>query len=98
MDTQAIPTETFAAALRTDGFGDGETKALTPGRMVPEHQHPFDVRALVLAGEITLTVEGRATAYRAGEVFTMAGGCRHAETVGAEGVEYLVGRRHPAER
>jgi len=89
------PTQ-FEASLRLDGFTEVETKSQPPGRAVPEHAHPFDVRALVLEGEITLTVDGQGTAYRAGDVFTMAGGCRHAEEVGAEGVRILAGRRHKA--
>ena len=93
MATQQITPETFAAALRADGFGDGETRVHPAGRLVPDHMHPYDVRALVLAGEITLTFEGEATAYRPGEVFTMQGGHSHAEAIGPAGVELLVGRR-----
>ena len=58
-----------------------------------EHAHPFEVRALVLDGQISLSVAGVARSYGKGEVFTMAAGCRHAEEIGAEGVRYLVGRR-----
>jgi quercetin dioxygenase-like cupin family protein len=89
-----MDTEQFEASLRQDGFTEVDTRSLPPGQAVPEHAHAFEVRALVLEGEITLTVDGRATAYRAGDVFTMAGGRRHAEAVGAAGVRYLVGRRH----
>ena len=53
-----------------------------------------DVRALVLNGEITLTVEGVEYAYREGDLFVLPAGHRHAETVGPAGVDYLVGRRH----
>ena len=53
------------------------------------------MRALVLDGEITLTVSGDARTYRSGDVFTMAAGCAHAESVGPDGVRYLVGRRKP---
>jgi quercetin dioxygenase-like cupin family protein len=84
----------FEATLRQDGFTEVDTRSLPPGGAVPEHAHPFDVRALVLEGEITLTVDGQATAYRAGDVFALAGGRRHAEAIGAAGVRYLVGRRH----
>ena len=85
----------FEAGLRRDGFTEIDTRSLDPGQTTPEHAHPFGVRALVLGGEITLTVEGNSTAYRAGDVFTMQGGCRHAEAVGPQGVQYLAGRRYP---
>jgi uncharacterized cupin superfamily protein len=83
----------FEFALRRDGFDDIERKNLPPGTLVPEHAHPFDVRALVLDGEIRLTVEGDEYAYREGDIFVMPAGHRHAEAVGPDGVDYLVGRR-----
>ena len=85
----------FEAALRRDGFEVGRT-TLAAGMRVNEHAHPFDVRALVPNGEITLTVEGEDHAYREGDVFVVAAGQRHAEAVGAAGVDDVVGRRHTA--
>jgi uncharacterized cupin superfamily protein len=85
----------FEAALVQDGYGDIETKALLCTYRAGAHAHPFDVRALVLAGEITLTVNGAARSFTAGEVFTMEAGCSHAEAAGPDGVSYLVGRRSP---
>jgi mannose-6-phosphate isomerase-like protein (cupin superfamily) len=89
----AMKDEHFASALRRAGFDDIERKNLPPGAEVPEHAHPFDVRALVLDGEIRLTVEGDEYAYREGDIFVMPAGHRHAEQVGPAGVDYLVGRR-----
>ena len=88
--------EHFESALRRDGFDDIERKNLPAGTRVPEHAHPFDVRALVLDGEIRLTVEGDEYAYREGDIFVMPAGHRHAEAVGPDGVDYLVGRRRMA--
>ena len=84
--------ETFETVLRRDGFDIGH-RALPAGTMVAEHAHPFDVRALVLSGDITLTIAGEDYAFREGDIFVMPAGQRHAETVGAAGVNYLVGRR-----
>ena len=84
----------FEQALRQDGFDEVQTRELPANTVNAEHEHPFDVRALVLDGEITLTVEGAPRAYHAGEVFTMAAGCRHVENVGPVGVRYLAGRKH----
>ena len=85
--------ETFQTQLGTDGFGNVETKQLAPTGRNKEHAHPFEVRALVLDGQISLDFEGQVRTYRKGEVFTMAAGCEHTEEVGAEGVRYLVGKR-----
>jgi len=83
----------FEADLHRDGFDEIDTRALPAAPPNAEHSHPFAVRALVLEGDITLTVAGAARTYRSGEVFTMAPGCRHAEAVGPAGVRYMVGRR-----
>ncbi len=83
----------FEYALRRAGFDDIERKNLPAGTRVPEHAHPFDVRALVLDGEIRLIVEGDEYAYREGDIFVMPAGHPHAEAVGPSGVDYLVGRR-----
>ena len=85
--------EDFESALRRDGFDDVRRSQLPAGTIVAEHAHPFDVRALVLNGEITLTVEGVDYPYREGDIFVMPAGHRHAEAIGPDGVDYLVGRR-----
>jgi quercetin dioxygenase-like cupin family protein len=89
-----VNDEDFESVLRRDGFDDVQRKTMPGGTLVAEHAHPFDVRALVLNGEITLTVEGVAQAFREGDIFVMPAGHRHAESVGSAGVDYLVGRRH----
>lgn len=86
-------TTEFERALRAEGYESIETKSVAPGTHNDGHEHPFDVKALVLDGEIALTVADRSRTYRAGDVFTMAAGCRHVEDIGAKGVRYVVGRR-----
>jgi quercetin dioxygenase-like cupin family protein len=88
-----METKAFEATLVEQGYRDVETKTLPSTYRAREHSHAFDVRALVLDGEITLTVNGDARTYRSGDVFTMAAGCAHAESVGPDGVRYFVGRR-----
>ena len=88
-----MDTTGFEAALVKDGYKDIETKALRGDYRAREHSHPFDVRALVLAGEITLAWNGADRSFAAGDVFTMDAGCAHAEAAGPDGVRYLVGRR-----
>jgi quercetin dioxygenase-like cupin family protein len=83
----------FEASLAADGYVEASRRSIEPNKITPKHNHLFDVRALVIEGEITLTVEGASTEYIAGQVFTMDRGCEHAESVGPEGVTYVVGRR-----
>ena len=86
--------EEFEAELVRDGFATAEG-GVEPNTRRESHAHDFDVRALVLAGEITLGCGDAAPrTYRVGDVFTMQAGMSHTEAVGPEGVRYLVGRRH----
>jgi len=90
--------QTFENDLQRDGFEDIETKTVEGNKCVAEHSHPFDVRAKVLAGEITLTHAGLSRTYRAGDIFSMDAGCKHSEQCGPEGVTYTVGRKHKVAR
>jgi quercetin dioxygenase-like cupin family protein len=81
----------FEAALRHEGYEVGESK-LAPGIHNDAHAHDFDVKALVLEGEITLTCAGEKRTYAPGDIFTMDAGMAHVEDVGSAGVRYVVGR------
>ena len=84
--------QTFEAELKRDGY-DIQTNT-TPGVKVnPEHSHPFDVRAMVVQGALTLTRDGTSRTNRAGETFTMPKGCLHSESYGPEGAVTLFGRK-----
>lgn len=83
----------FEAELREAGYSETVRGSRPPHDANEPHAHDFDIRALVLEGEITLIVDGQSTSYGAGEVFEMAGGCEHAERVGPRGVSTLAGRR-----
>jgi quercetin dioxygenase-like cupin family protein len=83
----------FEASLRQDGFTELLARQQPPGYFLGDHQHAFDARALVIQGDITLTVAGSVSAYPTGTVFELAAGTLHQEQTGPEGVTYLVGRR-----
>ncbi|MDE2048916.1 MAG: cupin [Betaproteobacteria bacterium] len=85
--------EAFEAALQRDGFAETLVRDFPAGYYMGDHAHPFHARALVLSGDITLTVGGQATRYDTGMVFDLPLGCVHDERAGAQGVRYLVGRR-----
>jgi len=88
-----MDTLRFEARLLAEGYPEIRTNELPPSRHNAEHTHPFDVLALVLHGDITLTVQGMARTYREGDEFAMKAGCAHVEDAGPQGVKYLVGRR-----
>ncbi|HTE36809.1 MAG TPA: cupin domain-containing protein [Reyranella sp.] len=87
MDQQA-----FEAELERDGYA--VMTNTTPGAKVnPEHSHPFDVKAMVMEGALTLSCDGQSRTYKPGEIFTMARGCLHSESYDAGGAVVLVGRK-----
>lgn len=88
-----IDIKSFKAGLRADGFGEPVERALPPEGDNGAHTHPFEVRALVTEGSLTLRWDGRAETYGPGEIFRMAANHPHSEEVGPEGVRYFSGRK-----
>jgi quercetin dioxygenase-like cupin family protein len=87
-----MDTQIFESELKRDGY-EVMTNT-TPGAKVnPEHSHPFDVKAMVVKGALTLNRDGASQTYRPGEVFSMPRGCVHYESYGAEGAVVLLGRK-----
>jgi quercetin dioxygenase-like cupin family protein len=83
----------FEASLRQDGFTVVLAHQEPPGHFLGDHRHAFDARALIIQGDITLTVAGSVSAYPTGTVFELAAGTLHRAQAGPAGVTYLVGRR-----
>ena len=83
----------FETTLRQDGFTELLVRQQPPGYFLGDHQHAFDARALIIQGDISLTVAGLVSAYPTGTVFELAACTLHQEQAGPEGVTYLVGRR-----
>jgi len=88
-----VDTARFESELKRDGFLEVEQKSFGPNVAFEEHTHPYDVRAMVLEGEVTLRFDGKVQTCRKGDSLTMAAGCAHSETYGPQGVTYLLGRR-----
>jgi quercetin dioxygenase-like cupin family protein len=84
----------FEAELRSDGYTEIETQNLEPGRPGKgQHGHHFAIRGLVLTGSFTVTQDNQPTTYRAGQVFTVADGHPHDESVGPKGARVIIGRK-----
>ena len=86
---------TFIAELERDGYEIVE-REMEANDVKSDHAHEFDARVMVLKGEITITRDGNAATYRAGDSCAMPHGCRHGERAGPEGVSYIAARRMPA--
>lgn len=84
-------------SFRNDALARGYTEVLSrewaPGTVVEEHTHPFAAKAVVIAGELWLTVGEDTRHLQVGDGFELDAGVPHAERYGAEGATYWVARR-----
>ena len=81
----------FESDLRREGF-EVVHGGQTAGYAEDMHAHDFDVRIMVLGGEITVTRDGRSETFRAGDHCEIPADCQHTTKVGSEGVAYTVGK------
>jgi quercetin dioxygenase-like cupin family protein len=86
----------FEAALRAEGFQEIVRRALPPGDALPDHEHSWEVRGLVLSGRFTVQADSAVQDCGPGEVFVLPANHCHTEAAGPEGAALLIGRRHPA--
>jgi len=85
--------QSFEEALKRDGY-EVTTNTTVGEKQNPVHSHPYDVRAMVIDGALTLSCDGKVQTFKPGETFTMERGCQHAESYGPEGAITLLGRKH----
>ena len=86
-------SEQFLQLLCRDGFPEPVEVQQVPNGRLGIHEHPFEVKALVLEGDITIEVDGLSTIYKAGDIFCLALKQPHAESYGPDGVKYLASRK-----
>ncbi len=83
----------YAAAARADGFDEVLERTWAPGTVLDTHTHDFGVRALVVRGEMWLTIGERTQHLHPGDTFALDAEVPHAERYGAQGATYWVARR-----
>jgi quercetin dioxygenase-like cupin family protein len=88
-----LTSEAFESDLRREGFEvvHGGQK---PDYSEDPHAHDFDVRIMVLSGEITLIRDNKPNTFRAGDHCEIPAGCMHGAQVGPEGVAYIAGKAY----
>lgn len=85
--------DAFIAALAKEGFSELVTVEREANGGLDVHTHPFEAKALILDGEISIVTDGAESVYRSGAIFHLKAGEPHSERYGPDGVRYLVGRR-----
>ncbi len=83
----------FEEQLRTDGYEEIEFQELAPRPGKGRHRHLFAIRGLVLSGTFLITQRGDPVVYGPGQVFAVADGELHDESVGPAGARLVVGRK-----
>jgi quercetin dioxygenase-like cupin family protein len=83
----------FIALLSREGFNEVVTVTREPNASLDVHTHPFEAKALILEGDLTIRCGDDARHYRVGDIFHLAKNIEHREDYGPSGVSYLVGRK-----
>ncbi|MDB5804368.1 MAG: Cupin 2 conserved barrel domain protein [Betaproteobacteria bacterium] len=86
----------FESAIRGEGFAEIIGKTAPPDFEAKPHTHPWDVRILVLEGQMTVVKQGVPHVCNPGDTFSMDAHCEHFEKYGAAGSTYVLGRREVA--
>jgi len=85
--------EQFLHLLRQDGFPEPVEVQQIPNGVLGVHEHPFEVRALVIEGSIEIVTNDLSRTYKVGDIFQLSLHQPHSESYGAEGVKYLSSRK-----
>lgn len=83
----------FQEILTKEGFDEVVTVQREANGSLAAHSHPFEAKALVVDGELSIATDECEEVYRVGDVFHLAANVVHRETYGPQGVKYLVGRK-----
>ncbi len=86
--------QAFETAAKAQGFDEVLERKWAPAMVLDTHTHPFAVRALVVQGEMWLTVGDEVRHLLPGDEFTLDHGVPHAERYGDAGATYWVARRN----
>ena len=86
--------EAFKAKHLAAGFDEVIERSWQPNTVLDTHTHPFAVDALVVQGEMWLTVNGQTQHLVAKDRFTLARDVAHEERYGAQGATYWVARKN----
>ncbi|MDQ7973549.1 MAG: AraC family ligand binding domain-containing protein [Rhodocyclaceae bacterium] len=84
----------FEADARARGFDEVAERTWEAGTQLGLHGHPFAVEALMVQGELALTIGDDTRVLRRGDRFALAPDQPHAERYGSEGATYWAARRH----
>jgi hypothetical protein len=86
--------EAFKTKQLAAGFDEVIERTWQPNTVLDTHTHPFAVDALVVQGEMWLTVNGQTQHLLPQDRFVLAREVPHEERYGAQGATYWVARKN----
>jgi quercetin dioxygenase-like cupin family protein len=84
----------FSDSMKKQGFDQVVERVWKPLTTFEEHSRPFDAKAVIVQGEMWLTVNGHTEHLVPGGTFELSANLPHAERYGSEGATYWVARRN----
>ena len=85
-------TEAFRETLMNEGFTVVE-RSVEPNSSLDEHDHDWEVRAMITAGSFYVHTDKTKKTYLEGEVFILSAHEPHTEGAGEQGASLLIGRK-----
>ncbi len=85
--------EQLARRLREEGFKHTYVWQDGPDAFYADHTHPTETAHIILAGEMTLTMDGQTHTFRTGERCDVPAGTVHSARMGPAGCRYLIGEK-----
>ena len=86
--------EQFQQSALADGFDEVLQRDWAPDTVLDTHTHPFAVRAVVVDGQMWLSVDGVERELTVGDTFALDANVPHAERYGPAGASYWVARKN----
>ncbi len=86
--------EEFTAQALAEDFDEVLEREWPPVTVLAVHTHPFALKALVVSGEMWLSVGQETQHLRAGDSFALERDVPHTERYGQDGAVYWVARRN----
>lgn len=88
-----MTAQEYEDLLRREGFSRIYVWQDGPNAHYPDHTHATLSAHIILDGEMSLTMNGEARTYGAGERCDVAAGTVHSAKMGTKGCRYIIGEK-----
>jgi mannose-6-phosphate isomerase-like protein (cupin superfamily) len=83
----------LARGLQEEGFARTYVWQDSADAWYPDHTHATETAHIILAGAMTMTMDGQSRTYGEGERCDVPAGAVHSARMGPRGCRYLIGER-----